>query len=69
MAIKHKTGVDIQKDVRELMEKHDLSREDLASRLGVCSMTVYRWGRGTNLPTSRLVLRAFGKLKQRLEKK
>lgn len=51
------------------MRRHDLSREDVASKLGVSAMTIYRWESGKNLPKSRLVLREFEELKQRLERK
>lgn len=62
-------GVDIQREVQDIMKKHDLSREDLASRLGVTMMTIYRWENGRNFPKSRLILREFEKLKRGLEKK
>lgn len=62
-------GLDIQKEVRDLMKKHRLSREDMASRLGVTMMTIYRWENGRNFPKSRLMIREFEKLKQELEKK
>jgi transcriptional regulator with XRE-family HTH domain len=62
-------GVDIQKEVQDIMKRHDLSREDLASRLGVTMMTIYRWENGRNFPKSRLILREFEKLKRGLEKK
>jgi len=62
-------GVDIQKEVQDLMKKYDLSREDMASRLGVTMMTIYRWENGRNFPKSRLILREFEKLKRGLEKK
>ena len=62
-------GVDIQKEVQGLLKKHDLSREDMASRLGVTMMTIYRWENGKNFPKSRLILREFEKLKRELGKK
>jgi transcriptional regulator with XRE-family HTH domain len=69
MAAKSKWGVNIQKEVQELMRKHNLSREDMASKLGVSMMTIYRWENGRNFPKSRLMIREFEKLKQELEKK
>jgi transcriptional regulator with XRE-family HTH domain len=69
MAAKSKWGVNIQRDIQELMRKHNLSREDMASRLGVTMMTIYRWENGRNFPKSRLMIREFEKLKQELEKK
>ena len=69
MAAKFKWGANIQKEVQDLMRKHNLSREDMASRLGVTMMTIYRWENGRNFPRSRLMIREFEKLKQELEKK
>ena len=62
-------GLNIQKEVRDLMKGFKLSREDMASRLGVTMMTIYRWENGRNFPRSRLMIREFEKLKQELEKK
>ena len=62
-------GLNIQKEVRNLMKKFKLSREDMASRLGVTMMTIYRWENGRTFPKSRLMIREFEKLKQELEKK
>ena len=69
MAAKSKLGANIQREVQDLMRKHNLSREDVASRLGVTMMTIYRWENGKNFPRSRLMIREFEKLKQELEKK
>jgi len=69
MAAKSKWGANIQREVQDLMRKHNLSREDIASRLGVTMMTIYRWENGRNFPRSRLMIREFEKLKQELEKK
>jgi len=35
MAAKSKWGANIQRDVQDLMRKHNLSREDMASKLGL----------------------------------
>ena len=64
-----KWGLNIQKEVQDLMKKHKLSREDMASRLGVTMMTIYRWENVRTFPKSRLMIREFEKLKQELEKK
>lgn len=69
MAVKSKWGVNIQRDIQDLMRKHNLSREDMASKLGVTMMTIYRWENGRNFPRSRLMIREFEKLKRELEKK
>jgi len=69
MAAKSKWGANIQRDVQDLMRKHNLSREDMASKLGVTMMTIYRWENGRNFPRSRLMIREFEKLKRELEKK
>ena len=31
------------KNLRELREERDMTREDLASKLGVSTQTIYRW--------------------------
>jgi len=56
----------VKRDVQELMSRYNLSQEDLASRLGVSGMTVYRWQTGKTLPKSRVVLRAIADLKTEL---
>jgi transcriptional regulator with XRE-family HTH domain len=62
-------GLNIQKEVQDLMKKYRLSREDIASRLGVTMMTIYRWENGRTFPKSRIMIREFEKLKQELEEK
>lgn len=69
MAIKSKWGMNMQKEIRDLMGKYNLSREDVASKLGISGRTIYRWERGESLPQSRIMLREFGRLKQKLEKR
>ena len=69
MAAKSKWGVNMQKEIRGLMRKYNLSQEDVASRLGVSFRSIYRWGRGETFPQSRFMIREFKKLKQELEKK
>ncbi len=64
-----KRGSKIQRGLQVLMSKHDLSREDVASRLGVSTMTIYRWEHGKTIPQSRLMLKEFEKLRQGLKKK
>jgi len=69
MATKSTWGVNMQKEIRGLMKRHNLSREDVASRLGVSGRTIYRWERGESLPKSKFMVRELEKLKQELEKK
>ena len=69
MATKSKWGVNMQKEIRDLIRKYSLSQEDIASRLGVSFRSIYRWERGETFPQSRLIIREFKKLKQELEKK
>ncbi len=69
MATKSKWGVNMQKEIRDMVRKYNLSQEDIASRLGVSFRSIYRWERGETLPQSRLIIREFKKLKQELEKK
>ena len=63
-----KWGVNIQEEIQELMRTYNLSKEDLASRLGVCMMTIYRWEQGKALPKSRYMLRELEELKRELGK-
>lgn len=69
MATKSKWGVNMQKEIRNLMRKYNLSREDVASRLGVSVRSIYRWECGESLPKSKLMVREFEKLKQELGEK
>jgi transcriptional regulator with XRE-family HTH domain len=64
-----KKGSNMQKELQALMTKHNLSREDIASRLGVSSMTIYRWAQGKTFPKSRFMLREFEALKKQLSTK
>lgn len=69
MAAKSKWGVNMQKEIRDIVTKYNLSLEDIASRLGVSGRSIYRWKQGESLPKSRFMVREFEKLKQELEKK
>jgi transcriptional regulator with XRE-family HTH domain len=69
MATKSKWGVNMQRELEDLMEKYNLSREDVASKLGVSGRSIYRWSRGETLPQSRFIIKEFKKLKQELEKR
>ncbi len=37
-------------EIIKFRKKHKLSREDLASKLGVSYMTIYRWEKGVSKP-------------------
>jgi len=60
--------MDIQKEIVGLMKKHNLSREDIGSKLGISSQTVWRWQAGLSKPKSRIVLKAIEALKHEFEK-
>lgn len=45
-----------------------LSREDIASKLGVSAMSIWRYQKGITKPQSRWVLRGFEALRKGLEK-
>jgi len=62
-------GAHIRQDLQAFRSKYNLSREDIASRLGICVMTVYRWERGESFPRSRFLIREFEKFKRELERK
>ena len=68
MATKSTWGVNMQKEIRGIMRRYNLSREDVASSLGVSVRSIYRWECGESLPKSKLMVREFEKLKQALEK-
>ena len=53
-------------EVKALRERFGLSREDLASRLGISHMTVYRWETGKSRIPS-LGAQAFLRLREKLE--
>lgn len=69
MAIKSKWGINIQREVQDLIRKYNLSKEDIASKLGVTMMTVYRWEKGKTSPKSKFIIRELEKLKQELGQK
>ncbi len=64
-----KRDTKIQEELLALRSKYNLSREDIASRLGISMMTVYRWENGKAFHKSRFTIRGFEQLKQELEKK
>lgn len=55
--------MDVTKEINKLMGRYNLSREDIASKLGVSAMTVWRWQKGKALPKSRIILKAIENLK------
>lgn len=60
---------DFQKEIRAIMETHNLSEEDIAAKLQIRAQTVYRWERGTSKPRSRIVLQAFEEFKKELQRR
>jgi len=54
-------------NIKSFREKYGLSREDIASRVGVSHMTVYRWEKNKVNPR-RIGLMALERLKDELEK-
>ncbi len=42
-----------------MKSSHGVTDEDIASRVGVTAMTVWRWGNGKNKPRSRIIIRAL----------
>ena len=59
--------MDVEKVIKELMKKYGLSKEDIASRLMVSSLSVHRWYKGLTKPKSRYILKTLEQLKQELE--
>jgi len=60
--------MDIAKEINKIIKENKFSREDIASRLGVASTTIYRWQKGRIRPKSRLVLKAIENLKKELKR-
>ena len=56
----------IGKEIKHIMKHYNLSREDVASRLGISSMSVWRWVHDGKSPQSRFVLREFESFKNEL---
>ena len=49
----------VQEIIAEMKTNHGVTDEDIASRLGITSMTVWRWGNGKSKPRSRIIIRAL----------
>ncbi len=60
--------MNIKKEINNLIKKYDLSREDIASKIGVSAMSIYRWEKGLVQPKSRIIIRAIEQLKKELSK-
>lgn len=52
-------NLSIQEIIADMKNQHGVTDEDIASRLGVTSMTVWRWGNGKSKPRSRIIIRAL----------
>ena len=55
-------------NVQALRKKFNLTREDLASMLGVSSMAIYRWEKGRAKPRL-IALKGLERVEQELERK
>ena len=55
------------KQIKEFRKKHNLTMEDLASRLGVCYATIIRWENGKTKP-SRLSIKRFEQVADEMER-
>ena len=51
------------KRIKNLRKRNEMTREDLASRLGVSAQTIYRWERGQR-PRSEFLRRELEKLEK-----
>jgi transcriptional regulator with XRE-family HTH domain len=49
----------VQEIIADMKTNHGVTDEDIASRLGITSMTVWRWGNGKSKPRSRIIIRAL----------
>ncbi len=64
-----KSGEDFQQEIRQLMEKYNLSPEAIGAKLHITAQTVYRWERGISKPRSKIVLQALEEFKKELRGK
>ena len=55
---------EIMNDLNKIMDAHSLSIGDIAEKMNVSFMTVYRWKHGLAAPKSRLILEAYQKFTQ-----
>ena len=56
----------IKTEIQELIQQYDLTIEQIAVRLGVSAMTIYRWKKGMSEPKSRFVWDTLKKFKKEL---
>jgi transcriptional regulator with XRE-family HTH domain len=49
----------VQEIISNMKSIHGVTDEDIASRVGVTAMTVWRWGNGKNKPRSRIIIRTL----------
>ena len=59
-------NLSIQKIIADMKLNHGVTDEDIASRLGVTSMTIWRWSNGKSKPRSRIIIRALYDYKDQL---
>ncbi|MBU1868712.1 helix-turn-helix transcriptional regulator [Patescibacteria group bacterium] len=55
-------------NILSLRKKFNLTREDIASMLGVSSMSIYRWEKGRSKPRL-IALKGIERVAQELERK
>jgi len=53
--------LEIMNNLNKIMDKYPLSLGEIAEKINVSFMTVYRWKNGLAAPRSRLVLNAYEK--------
>jgi transcriptional regulator with XRE-family HTH domain len=59
----------IQEIIAEMKTNYGVTDEDIASKLGITAMTVWRWGNGKSKPRSKIIIRALFDYKDQLNHK
>jgi DNA-binding XRE family transcriptional regulator len=57
-----KADFDISKELMAYRQKHGNTRAEMAAKIGVCELSIYRWESGRNLPKSQYIIRHIKKL-------
>ena len=56
------TDFDISKELITYRQQHGNSRADMASKIGVCELSIYRWESGKHLPKSKVIIQRIKKI-------
>lgn len=57
-----KIDFDISKELMAYRQEHGSTRADMASKIGVCELSIYRWESGKHLPKSQVIIKRIKKI-------